>query len=556
MMRIIKRHWPVVFAIGVLWIALIILLSISIRQNEGHLVYALDDPYIHMAMAKNLVREGVWGVTRYEFSSSSSSILWTLLLAFCYLLTGVHGATPLVLNIAFATLVIIAAHRILNGLTLSQLQKFLLLSGLIFLTPLPSLVMSGMEHSAQVLFDIVFVYLAADVLSKRRVALAERGFLWLLALAALVTLIRYEGLFLICAACILFGLQRRLVHALLLGAAATVPPGIFGYISVRHGSFWLPSSILLKGTVPTKAPAEILQHAIIQVNAAPHLLLLCLLSLSLYFVRRRQMNERWERGQVLLLIFVMATVQHLLFAAVGWFYRYEAYLVALGLLINGSLLCEMLRAELFSKRQGKLLFRFTAALLFVFVAANAFLLIHRGGKALIETPQATRNIYEQQYQMGMFLRSYYEGAAVAANDIGAINYMADIRCLDLFGLGSIDVARARLAGQFNTQKIYALGKSRDVKVAMVYAVWLEDSGGVPEEWIKVGEWETRGCVVCGYPIVSFYAVDRTEAATLAQNLRAFSKHLPAGLKQHLEEEWSRAEPAPAFALNSFHEQDE
>ncbi|MGA9994132.1 MAG: hypothetical protein WBP93_01905 [Pyrinomonadaceae bacterium] len=539
MTRIIKRHWPVVIAIGVLWITLIILLSLSTKRNEGHLVYALDDPYIHMAMAKNLVGEGVWGVTRYEFSSSSSSILWTLLLSFCYLLTGIHDTTPLILNIIFATLSIIAAYLILNSFSTSHLQKFLLLLGFIFLTPLPSLVMSGMEHSAQVLFCIIFVYLAAQVLSKRNAAFAEREFVWLLALASLVTLIRYEGLFLVCAACILFALQRRVAHALMLGALAIAPVGIYSYVSVRHGSLWLPNSILLKGTVPTKAPAVIFQHAILNITAAPHLLLLILLPLTLYFVRRRQLNETWERGQLLLLILIMATVQHLLFASVGWFYRYESYLVASGVLINGSLLCEMLKGKLSQKRGSKLLLRFAAVLLFVFVAATAALLIRRGGKALIETPQATTNIYEQQYQMGEFLRSYYEGASVAANDIGAINYMANIRCLDLFGLGSIDVARARLAGQFNTQKIYELGKSHDVRIAMVYSVWLEDAGGVPAGWIKVGEWETQNCLVCGYPVVSFYAVDRAEAETLAQNLRAFKTQLPAGVKPHTKEEWSR-----------------
>lgn len=539
MTRIIKRHRPVVCAIGVLWIALTILLSLSIKQNEGRLIYALDDPYIHMAMAKNLVREGVWGVTRYEFSSSSSSILWTLLLSFCYLLTGIRDATPLILNIIFATLFLIVAYLVLNSFSINQLPRFLLLLGLIFLTPLPSLVMSGMEHTAQALIDLAFLYLAARVLSGRSVAFTERDFIRLLALAALVTLIRYEGLFLVCAACILFALQRRVVHSLLLGALGVAPVGIYGYVSVRHGSFWLPNSILLKGTVPTKAPAVILQHAIIQVTDAPHLLLLCLLSLALYFIRRRQLRETWERGQVLLLIFIMATAQHILFASVGWFYRYEAYLVALGVLINGSLLCSMMSGKLSRKRDSKRRLSFAAVLLFAFAAATAALLIRRGGKALMETPQATTNIYEQQYQMGAFLRSYYEGAAVAANDIGAINYMADIRCLDLFGLGSVDVARARLAGQFNTQKIYELAKSRNVRIAMIYSVWLEDAGGVPAGWTKIGEWETRGCLVCGYPVVSFYAVDKTDAEALRQNLGAFSARLPAGLSLHMAEERSR-----------------
>jgi hypothetical protein len=43
-------------------------------MNGGSFTYALDDAYIHLAMAKNFPL-GVWGTTRYEFSSSSSSLL-------------------------------------------------------------------------------------------------------------------------------------------------------------------------------------------------------------------------------------------------------------------------------------------------------------------------------------------------------------------------------------------------------------------------------------------------------------------------------------------------
>ncbi|MEI6503653.1 MAG: hypothetical protein WCP21_21810 [Armatimonadota bacterium] len=44
-------------------------------KSGCRLVYPLDDTYIHLAMARNLVHHGVWGVTPYEFSSTSSSLL-------------------------------------------------------------------------------------------------------------------------------------------------------------------------------------------------------------------------------------------------------------------------------------------------------------------------------------------------------------------------------------------------------------------------------------------------------------------------------------------------
>src|SRR5437867_2278914 len=66
--------------------------------------YAIDDTYIHMAIAKHLSRNSIWGVTPYEFSSSSSSILYTLLLAALDRLQIQARLVPLFLNLLFASL--------------------------------------------------------------------------------------------------------------------------------------------------------------------------------------------------------------------------------------------------------------------------------------------------------------------------------------------------------------------------------------------------------------------------------------------------------------------
>src|SRR5467141_1610984 len=107
-MRFLRNKWPVVIAIAVLGATIFVLLRLSLARNQGHLIYALDDEYIGMAIAKNFSRFGVWGVTRYGFTSATSSILWPLLLAAVYAVFGVSEVAPFVLNIICATMVVIS----------------------------------------------------------------------------------------------------------------------------------------------------------------------------------------------------------------------------------------------------------------------------------------------------------------------------------------------------------------------------------------------------------------------------------------------------------------
>ncbi len=100
---ILRRHWPLALALALLWLAIAALLAASLAATGGRVVYALDDPYIHMAMAKNLAQHRVLGVSRYEFTSTTSSPLWTLLLALLFAAAGVRDEIPLLVNLALAS---------------------------------------------------------------------------------------------------------------------------------------------------------------------------------------------------------------------------------------------------------------------------------------------------------------------------------------------------------------------------------------------------------------------------------------------------------------------
>jgi len=214
----------------------------------------------------------------------------------------------------------------------------------------------------------------------------------------------------------------------------------------------------------------------------------------------------------------------------GWFYRYEAYLVFLGIFVLALNLREYLPGKLSIRFQKDLIPKYVAMLLLLLLALLP--LIGRGLLSLIETPQATTNIYEQQYQMGLFLKKFYQGETVAANDIGAINYLANIDSVDLCGLANIKVAKLKKEGSYDKMQIYNLAKGKNVKIAIVYDHWFdEEIGGMPSQWTKIGQWKILNNVVCGGNIVSFYAIDPTEVENLVENLRAFSSNLPKNVLQ-------------------------
>jgi hypothetical protein len=153
--------------------------------------------------------------------------------------------------------------------------------------------------------------------------------------------------------------------------------------------------------------------------------------------------------------------------------------------------------------------------------------------SLWRTPLASHNIYAEQWQMARFVRRFYSGSVLALNDIGAVNYLSDIECVDLFGLATVEVARMKLAGRFETASIRALNAARGTRIALVYTGWFTSPAPLPTDWIKVGEWTIPDNVICGGDTVSFYSVDPSERLRLADNLRMFGSTLPPGVVQRL-----------------------
>ena len=536
MKRNLQQHWPLYASLLILSGLFGLLLATSFYQNQGHLVYALDDAYIHMAMARNFSHYGVWGVTRYGFTSSSSSILWTLLLSLTYYLFGVSQIAPLAWNVLFAVLVLWVAYAILTWYKLAPALKFAALLAIIFLVPLPTLILSGLEQNLQTLVALVVTFLAARILSGEAPSFTRRDSILLLVLSPLVTAVRFEGMFLILAICVLLLLRERWFYAFTFGVWGFLPVVIYGIISVAHGWFWFPSSVLLKGVMPDLSSVSglflsLAINAFVNLRLGMHVFVLLIAVLLFYILACGKGRGVFDSRQVMGAILVLTAIAHAEFVQVSPLFRYDAYLFVLGTLFLASQL-PIIMPDLLAWTA------FSRELVHEYLAAGAltlllfFPLVVKGSRLLWFLPQCTNNIFEQQYQMGSFVRQYYQGSTVALNDVGAVNFLADIHCLDLWGLANRDVTRLKREHNYHTRDIATLSKDAGARIAIVYDYWYGGAvGGLPADWVRVGQWTIQNNVIVGGDTVSFYALDPSEVSYLTQCLREFALRLPRDVIQ-------------------------
>ncbi|HRU05454.1 MAG TPA: hypothetical protein P5137_06730 [Candidatus Brocadiia bacterium] len=532
-MRLLRTSWPLLVALVALWAALGLTAAKAVKANDGRFIYALDDAYIHMAMAKNLAQHGVWGVTRHEFSSSSSSPLWTLALAGWYGMGGVDEAAPFLMNLALSSLLLLVVDALLRREPgVASWARALLLLGVVFLGPLTALVFGGMEHVAQTLLDVVFVFWMARVLERGRCDAREAA--GLAALAVVMVAARYEGLFLVAAACGLLLLQRRWKLAVALGAAAWAPVAAYGAVSVAHGWFWLPNSLLMKGnTDAAQSLSRLLFHAWQDtLFEARELLLLLAGATVVYGVRLRRGVGVWERRQILLALFVAAALLHAMFARVGWLFRYEAYLIVMGLL-SVAVASRELAAEAAGAWRSWLRWERAPEL-----AAWALLALlplvafeQRYELGLKQAQRFMTDRYLEQYSQARFLRGGYNDATIVIHEIGMAAFYTDMRLLDVAGLASREPVDCRLRGEdFGVEQVRAWARRKGVRVAALKTNLKRVAELVPPEWIHVMDWRAPRMGSPLENVTSFYAVDPAEAEPLRRRLAAFVPSLRREVK--------------------------
>src|ERR1700754_2201575 len=89
---------PFIIALAATVIAVVLIESGIMRQTNGVFMYPLDDPFIHMQIAKNLAFSHTWGIIPGEFASASSSLLYSLMLAGIFKIFSANVLVPFIIN--------------------------------------------------------------------------------------------------------------------------------------------------------------------------------------------------------------------------------------------------------------------------------------------------------------------------------------------------------------------------------------------------------------------------------------------------------------------------
>lgn len=529
-MTAVKKYLPFFLVYGIFLTIIWAFYHRNLQSYGGPFVYGLDDPYIHLSIARNLMERGIWGVFPGEFGFSASSLLWPLAIWAFATVTHIFHLAPLLLNVIFAGLLLAFVNRVLANLETPFLMTFLVLFLIAFATPLPVLTVIGMEHVSHCFFTVLFVWLVARQLASP--AEATNRELFFLTLASVVLgMTRYEAMFLMPVSTGLFAARGR-YHPAFASLAGFLPILGFGLWSLSHGWYFLPNPVLLKGQSPDFSSLRGILFSLgygifYKLGQAPPVALLMIFSALFLLAHDRKRQEK-SAGFFANLLFLAVATLHLQFAGMGWFFRYEAYLVAWGIFTVAVSWKEWdtLAEELLSPSRKR-------PVLLLAQYALGLTLAYRICIPMVTIPIAFINIFHQPIQVATFLKAYYPGAPVAVNDIGAVSFFASIKATDLWGLADMEMASAIRELRATPDFIATLAERRGVKIAVAYERLLVEYGGVPASWKKIGSWRISHNVICSQAEICFYAANSAEGETLRTNLIAFEKHLPPEVHQEL-----------------------
>lgn len=474
-MKITNKHSFYDLFIWILvYFLLVLLILLPIYSFSKGIVYPLDDVYIHLSIAKNLLQTGTWGLYPNENIGASSSPLYTLLLSPFTFSPQVAQYTPLLMNIVISICILFVFHLVLKNVNLSFGVRVILGIVFILIVPLPSLTAMGMEHLLHSLFVLLLVYLIQK---------NETNQLIIPILTALAVFIRLETAFLIAGISIWCLYEKNWSTLLQIIIGFIIGIGFYWALSLIFSLNFIPNTILLKTVVNEEAW---LPSTITKIWNSKLLLFLTILSITTLIIR-------WKFSKFFLIVFVTSLL-HLLLARQGWFYRYEAYIISLFLI---AFVIEFLQNDVHQKK----VISYLIALVFIAIC------IKRAFLSLTTTTTASNNIYDQQIHMSMMLFAIPQKETIAVNDIGAVSYFTPHHFIDLYGIATEEVYDLKRKNHYHSAQLQLLLENKKTTLLCVYSSWFEES--LFDNYKPIGTLHLENNVVCGDTVVSFYEIGKT-----------------------------------------------
>ena len=502
-----------------------LMLAADLAVSHGHVLFTLDDPYIHLALAERLASSGHYGLNAGEVAAPASSILYPFLLV-PLLWAGLGPASALLVCLAatVATVLLLCAVLRESGYRLDQLPALALAgiaAGWTLAFDIPGLALTGMEHSLHVALSL------ACLLGLLRVL--QGGRLWwvLPPAAALLPLVRYEGASLWLVCCLVLACRRHFVAALIAFVPALAGLSAFSLFLVRNGLPPLPSSVLAKAgfgmlgahSAAGNARAIVLNTIAVNVTQAGFIPLCFIAAINLA-VFAVPSQRRLLGSAILPLTGAALCCAHLLAGKLGGVGRYEVYAELFGAVTALVAWSGVLAPALARGRPVTLV---VAALLPMALLGNAV-------RVQMDGPAAAADLYAQQYQMRRFALAFWH-RPIGVNDLGEVSYGNPDYVLDYAGLGS-DAARVARSLAADPDWMDALATQHQVGLVIIFPAWFPQ---VPQGWQEMARLHllVRN-VIAGAPTVSFYATGATAAAQLAPLLPQFAAGLPASAELEIE----------------------
>jgi len=480
--------------------------------NDGVFTYALDDPYIHLAVAENLANTGLYGVNPSEVSAPCSSPLWPFLMVPFAGLQWFEYA-PLLLNTAagFLTCMILIGRvrRIIPPVPddwKGTLLRAALVGGALIATNVIGVVFTGMEHSLQVLLAVCVVE------GMLRHTEGRKPGAWFEIAVVIGPWVRYENLALTLAAVIFLFMSGQRGKALLLGSAALAGLAAFSAYLYSLGLSPIPASITAKSTFEGQQPfIAALRNLKTSMGLGRGMLIALSVSLLFGIALASRGTRIWRLTACCI---ALAGSLHLVAGAYGWVNRYEIYILISMMLGLAGLVPKALEDSGIrpGRRLGWVMLPLFATVGFPYI------------QGLAMVPMASNNIYTQHFQMHRFVVSHWR-KPVAVNDLGYVCFRNSQYVLDLWGLASPKALSARLKNE-HPDWISELSEEHGVKLAMVYTPWFPSR---PASWRRVATLNISGKLVTpAWHEVSFYATEPRYIPEILDALSNFNETLPDG----------------------------